>query len=69
MINAKEMAKPFKGKMVGDFLRLKNTQEYIQLIEERYGNSHIAPQQEVLRVVKGGDATEGLQGNWVNKLK
>ena len=50
MINATEMAKPFKGKMVGDFLRLKNTQEYIQLIEERYGNSHIAPR-EVLRVV------------------
>lgn len=49
MINATEMAKPFKGKMVGDFLRLKNTQEYIQLIEERYGNSHIAPFREVVR--------------------
>ncbi|WP_421794764.1 KilA-N domain-containing protein [Haliscomenobacter sp.] len=43
MINATEMAKPFKGKMVADFLRLKNTREYIELIEERYGNSHIAP--------------------------
>ncbi len=67
MINATEMAKPFKGKMVGDFLRLKNTQEYIQLIEERYGNSHIAPFREVLRIVKGGDAAEGLQGTWMDE--
>lgn len=67
MINATEMAKPFKGKMVGDFLRLKNTQEYIQLIDERYGNSHIAPFREVLRVVKGGDAAEGLQGTWMDE--
>ena len=43
MINATEMAKPFKGKMVADFLRLKSTKDYITLLEERYGNSHIAP--------------------------
>ena len=46
MINATEMAKPFKGKLVADFLRLKSTQEYIALLEERYGNSHIAPPRE-----------------------
>ena len=67
MINATEMAKPFKGKMVADFLRLKSTQDYIVLLEERYGNSHIAPPREVLRVVKGGDAAEGLQGTWMEE--
>lgn len=67
MINATEMAKPFKGKMVADFLRLKSTQDYITLLEERYGNSHIAPPREVLRVIKGGDAAEGLQGTWMEE--
>lgn len=47
-------------------LRLKETKEYIQLLEERYGNSHIA-NREVLRVVKGGDAAEGLQGTWMDE--
>lgn len=68
MINATEMAKPFKGKMVADFLRLKSTREYIVLLEERYGNSHIAVKREVLRVIKGGDASEGLQGTWMDEL-
>lgn len=68
MINATEMAKPFKGKMVADFLRLKGTKDYITLLEERYGDSHIAPHREVLRVVKGGDAAEGLQGTWMDEL-
>ena len=69
MINATEMARSFKGKAVADFLRLKNTKEYIGLLEERYGNSHIAPGEprEVLRVVKGGDASEGLQGTWMDE--
>jgi hypothetical protein len=67
MINATEMAKPFKGKMVADFLRLKSTQEYIALLEERYGNLHIARGHEVLRVIKGGDTSEGLQGTWMDE--
>lgn len=66
MVNATQMAQPFKGKMVAGFLRLKGTKEYIQLLEERYGNSHIA-NREVLRVVKGGDAAEGLQGTWMDE--
>lgn len=67
MINATEMAKPFKGKLVADFLRLKSTKDYIELLWERYGNSHIAPVREVLRIVKGGDAAEGLQGTWMDE--
>lgn len=67
MINGTEMARPFKGKLVADFLRLKNTKEYISLLDERYGNSHIATKKETLRVIKGGDASEGLQGTWMDE--
>lgn len=67
MINATEMARPFKGKMVADFLRLKATKDYITLLEERYGDSHIALPREVLRVVKGGDAAAGQQGTWMDE--
>ena len=35
MINATEMARPFKGKLVADFLRTKQTQEYISLLKSR----------------------------------
>ena len=68
MINATQMAKPF-GKLVADFLRLKTTKEYVEILEEekRYGKSHIAQNAEVLRVIKGGDAKDGLQGTWMNE--
>ena len=64
MINATEMAKPF-GKPVANFLRLKETKDYIDLLEERYSDVNIA--REVLRVIKGGDATEVLQGTWMDE--
>lgn len=67
MVNATHMARPFPGKKVADFLRLKNSKDYITLLEQRYGNSHIAPKREVLRVIKGGDASEGLQGTWMDE--
>lgn len=67
MINATEMAKPFK-KLVADFLRLKTTKEYIEILEEeRYGDSHIAQNSEILRVIKGGDAKNRMQGTWMNE--
>ncbi len=64
MVNATEMAKPF-GKLVGNFLRLKETKEFISLLERRYSDVNIA--RDVLRVVKGGDAKEGLQGTWMDE--
>ncbi len=68
MINATEMAKPF-GKPVGNFLRLKETKDYITLLEERYSDVNIAHDnpREVLRVVKGGDAAAGAQGTWMDE--
>ncbi len=64
MINATEMARPF-GKPVGNFLRLKETREYIVILEERY--SHLNIGRDALRVVKGGDVGEGLQGTWMDE--
>lgn len=66
MINATQMAKPFKGKLVADFLRLKNTKEFIMVLESRYGNSHNGEKGEVLRIVQGG--TPELQGTWMDEL-
>ena len=48
MINATEMAKPFKGKFVADFLRLKSTKDFVVALNIRYGNSHIDRKKEVL---------------------
>ncbi|MGB1243539.1 MAG: KilA-N domain-containing protein, partial [Chitinophagales bacterium] len=41
MVNATEMAKPFKGKLPADFLRLKQTKAFIEELKSQYGNSHI----------------------------
>ena len=40
MINATQMAKSF-SKPVGDFLRLKESKEYISILEERYADMNI----------------------------
>lgn len=64
MINATEMAKPFK-KMVGHFLALKGTKDYILLLEARYRNPDNGKKREVLRVVQGG--TPELQGTWMDE--
>ena len=66
MINATEMAKPFKGKLAGDFLRLKTTKDFILALESRYGNSHNGGNREVLRIIQGG--TPELQGTWMDEL-
>ncbi|BDS15698.1 KilA-N domain-containing protein [Aureispira anguillae] len=67
MINATEMAKPFQDKRMNNFLRTKQTKEYIQVLEKRYANWRIAEKREVLRVVKGGDASKGEQGTWMDE--
>ncbi|MEM1120262.1 MAG: KilA-N domain-containing protein [Bacteroidota bacterium] len=66
MINATEMAKPF-GKPVGNFLRLKETKEYIVLLESRYSDVNIGETpREVLRIVKGGN-NKNIQGTWMDE--
>lgn len=67
MINANQMAKPF-GKRVSNFLRLKETKEYINLLESRYShvsNGEKRHTREVVRVVQGG--TPELQGTWIDE--
>ena len=64
LINATQMARPFR-KNVADFLRLKNSKEYIAALEARYGNSHNG-RRSVLEVVQGG--TPEKQGTWMDEL-
>lgn len=64
MINATEMARPF-GKLVGGFLRLQSTKDYILLLEDRYADLHNVTKREVLRVVQGGFPE--LQGTWMDE--
>lgn len=64
MINATEMAKPFR-KLVGHFLALKGSKDYILLLESRYRDSDNGVNKEVLRVVQGG--TPELQGTWMDE--
>jgi len=70
MINATEMIKAFPEKRINNFLRTQQTKDFILLLEERYAKKRIAqnsPKREVLRVVKGGDASEKLQGTWMDE--
>ena len=67
LINATQMAQSFPGKKVNDFLRLKNTKDFVTALEARYGNSRNGnTNREVLRVVQGG--TPELQGTWMDEL-
>jgi hypothetical protein len=65
MINATEMARPFR-KQIGHFLTLQGTRDYILLLESRYRDSDIGGMaREVLRVIKGG--VPELQGTWMDE--
>lgn len=65
MINATEMARPFR-KQIGHFLALQGTRDYILLLESRYRDSDIGGmEREVLRVIKGG--VPELQGTWMDE--
>ena len=64
MVNATEMAKPF-GKLPADYLRLKATTDFIQVLEDqRYGDSHNDGNQVVMKV-QGGHGNE--QGTWMHE--
>lgn len=58
MVNATEMAKPFK-KLSADFLRLAQTQDFIAALAGRYGKSH----NEIVQVLQGGQT----QGTWLHQ--
>ena len=57
MVNATDMLKAFPNKRMGDFLRLKQTKEYISLLE----SETIIP----VTVIKQGGSE---QGTWMNRL-
>ena len=58
MVNASQMAKPF-WKLPADFIRLQSTDDYIQALCIRYGNSH----SDILQVVNGGNNP----GTWMHQ--
>uniref|UniRef100_UPI00402849EB phage antirepressor KilAC domain-containing protein n=1 Tax=Phocaeicola dorei TaxID=357276 RepID=UPI00402849EB len=59
MVNATEMAKPF-GKLVGDWLRLKTTTEFVDALS----TDMQIPISALIQVVKGGN---GEQGTWMHE--
>lgn len=63
MVNATEMARPFR-KLPGSFLRLKSTKEFIVALEDRYADVHNGPI-DALKVVQGGPSE--IQGTWMSE--
>jgi hypothetical protein len=78
-VNATEMAKPF-GKRPIDFLKLKSTQEYIQVLESEVKSLHFTNTEVrnphiglndsngVVISRKGGDMNSFDQGTWMHEL-
>ena len=64
MVNATQMARPFKKK-VNDFLRLGSTKKFTAALEARYEESHNGAR-SILEVVQGGTPEE--QGTWMDEL-
>jgi hypothetical protein len=60
-INATEVAKKF-GKIPKDWLRLKETKEYIQALEDENSGKANSPFQNLVQVTKGGKH----QGTWLH---
>lgn len=59
MVSATQMAKPF-GKLVGDWLRLKSTEEFVNALS----SDMQIPISALIKVVKGGNAE---QGTWLHE--
>lgn len=57
-INATEMARPF-GKRPVDFIRLKSTQEFIEVLKSDVRNPHFT---------KKGNFSDSDQGTWMHEL-
>lgn len=57
IVNATDMLKAFPNKRMGDFLRLKQTKDYIKLLESETGIP--------VTVIKQGGSE---QGTWMNRL-
>lgn len=59
MVSATQMAKPF-GRLVGDWLRLKSTEEFVNALS----SDMQIPISALIQVVKGGN---GEQGTWIHE--
>lgn len=65
MVNATQMVKAFKGKRINNFLRSKQTKEFIKVLESRYAKKRNGNEYKAYRVIKGG--TPELQGTWMDE--
>lgn len=66
MVNATEMLKVFPKRRMNDFLRLKQTKEFMELLEPQDGNSRDGDKQRVVRIVRGGNDPT-LRGTWMHE--
>ena len=65
MVNATDMIKCFPKKKMNNFLRQKQTQDFIEVLEERVETlKSVSVDGETLIVRRGGSK----QGTWMNKL-
>lgn len=65
MVNATQMVKVFRGKRMNNFLRTKQTKEFIEVLEARYAKKRNGSKFKAYRVVQGG--TPELQGTWMDE--
>lgn len=65
MVNATEMVKVFDGKRLNNFLRAKQTKEFIEALESRYAKKRNGNVFKAYRVIQGG--IPELQGTWMDE--
>ena len=66
MVNATQMAKPFKKKSVNGFLRTEQTKKFIEKLNSRYADIRHGSNHKALRKVQGG--TPQMQGTWMDEI-
>lgn len=63
MVNATDIMKAFPGKRMNNFLRRKETIEFIDFLKTGDARISVSPLNQPVRVIKGGIN----QGTWMNK--
>ena len=66
MVNATDMLRNFPNKNIGGFLRLKQTKEYIKILESDVLN-HTSGDNQALKIIKG-NFNGNTQGTWMCKM-
>jgi hypothetical protein len=70
MVNATDMLKAFPEKRMNNFLRQKQTIEYISILENHLKSDtqkSVSKDIQILKVIKG-NSNNKIQGTWMHKL-